>query len=211
MKIIIGIGHRARSGKDTFASAITKHREGTEIISFAKPLKEEVTQAAISAGGMENLFREDYYFVRADGVFVTLPNWVQPELNMDMSDPYCPLGKNRSLLQFWGTEFRRSVDDAYWIKKHREAVDKSSASVILVPDMRFSNEMAYCQENGYAIRVDRPGLPPLNGASGVHPSELALANVPNHQFDFILDNDGTLKEFQEKSISLFDYIMEYKK
>lgn len=214
---VIGFGHRARSGKDTAVAAIVEemrkraagYEDDTPVYdarpySFARALKEEVTAAALSAGGMINLFKPDMYFLQENQNLIQLPEWVQFEADAPMDDPLCPLGKQRTLLQWWGTEFRRSVNDNYWINKMARILEKEKPQCALISDMRFPNEMAFVQKYGSAVRVDRAGLPPLRGMAGVHPSELALANTPDWEWDAIIKNDGTLEQFKEKVIQLFE-------
>lgn len=208
----IGFGHRARSGKDTAAATIIKSHDEMYIkrYGFGDELKREVTQAALSAGGMKNLFGT-WEFYRADGAFVELPQWVLDgyEENPDMSDPFCPLGKQRTLLQWWGTEFRRSVDDQYWLKKLLSNVSKDKPEVALITDVRFPNELQFVKDlKGETVRVDRPTLAKLSNAS--HPSEQALANVPDEEWSRVIANDGTIEEFQKKVLDTFDTFMEFR-
>jgi len=206
--LLIGLGFRARSGKDTAAAEILKrrglqnvyHSEGgpcerynIEIIPFAKPLKQEINAMAARAGGMRELFSVLPFSV---------PSWVVYDENADMSDPSCPLGKQRALLQFYGTEVKRAADKDYWIRQHAYAVSSSSAEIILVPDMRFENEMEYIRENGETVRVDRDGLPPAT-----HASETALADTSDEDWSIILENNGTLEEFLEGATTCFDELL----
>jgi hypothetical protein len=199
---LIGLGHRSRSGKDSAAAEILKWR-GTEykieVIPFAKALKEQVNAMAIAAGGMEKLFKPNRNFVTADGYYIDFPDWVVYDTNPDMNDPHSPLGKQRTLLQFVGTEVYRSRFPNYWVDRHREAVEKSNADYILVPDMRFENEMSYIKQHGFAVRVDRPNLPPAT-----HASETALEDVTG--WDYILENGGSLERFKERALAVFDDI-----
>jgi hypothetical protein len=191
-----------RSGKDTCAVEILKQRGSDghiEIIPFAKALKQEVTAAALSAGGMENLILSTDLFMQSNGNFIPLPEWVGYDPDADMSDPYCPLGKQRAMLQWWGCEFRRSVDPEYWIIKHREAVEKSTATIILIPDMRFQNEFQYVNARGYTVLVDREGLP-----YNEHASEHQLDEATG--WDYVLDNNGTLEDFKVNALLMFDGI-----
>lgn len=201
--ILIGLGFRARSGKDTAAAEIKKQRGNEyklEIIPFAKALKQEVNELASAAGGMKNLFTPNRNFVLADGYYIDFPAWVQYDPEAPTDDPYCPLGKQRSLLQFYGTEVRRAQDKNYWIKKHTEAVAESTADIVLVPDLRFTNEMVYILKYGEAVRVDRAGLPPAT-----HITETALEDSTD--WSILLDNNGTLEEFKEGAVTCFDELL----
>ena len=217
---VIGFGHRARSGKDTAAAVIVERRRhpmydglptpdvndgiqrcDVRAYSFARALKEEVTAAAIAAGGMQNLWNPEMELYQENGNFVTLPPWVTFEPNAPMDDPLCPLGKQRALLQWWGTEFRRMVNPEYWVRRLAEIIAKEKPQVALLSDMRFPNEKAWVEKHGASVKVDRPGLEPLAVA---HASELALAPLEDWEWDAVIKNDGTLEQFKEKAVKLFD-------
>lgn len=215
---VLGFGHRARSGKDTAAFAIIQHRSklfpanlppqdmgdlyDIRAYSFARALKEEVNKAAEAAGGMRFLF-EPMEFIQENGNPVVLPDWVTFDPNPPMDDPYCPLGKQRTLLQWWGTEFRRSINPNYWVDRTAEIIAKEQPEAALITDVRFSNELDFIRKHGAAIRVDRPGLEPLAMA---HTSESALANKEDWEWDMVLKNDTTLQEFKQKAVDAFDLL-----
>jgi hypothetical protein len=207
--VVLGFGFRARSGKDTAVAEIVKQRSSqydVRAYSFAMALKQEVNQAAEAAGGMERLF-DPMEFIQENGNAIVLPDWVKFDPNPPMDDPLCPLGKQRLLLQFWGTEFRRAVNGDYWVGRLASIIEKERPQVALISDMRFPNEKAFVEKYGQSVRVDRVDLPPLKGSAGIHPSELALANVPDWDWGMILKNNGTLEEFKQKSVEAFDELM----
>ena len=235
--IILGFGHRARSGKDTVAAMIRQKRgmpspvvqgitvdtdfgRGTAILdhpwydiriySFAAELKREVNDNAMKSGGMIKLFDDglrdkDGGFLQENGNILPLPEWVQYDWEAPMDDPHCPYGKQRTLLQWWGTEFRRNVNPDYWVNKVAERIADEKPEVALITDVRFPNEVAFCQKYGNAIKVDRPSLPSLKGAAGVHVSELALADFQG--WDDVIVNDSTLESLREKALFSFDMLM----
>lgn len=108
----------------------------------------------------------------------------------------------RTMLQWWGTEFRRNFyGDDYWLKRMLEALKEFEpmCSYVFIPDVRFPNELYFVkQHGGFVIRVNRP----TESIVDSHPSEIALDN--QQQFDCVLDNSGTiqdlLKQIQEKVI-----------
>lgn len=218
--MILGFGHRARCGKDEACRTIMQHRHGTPIMSddpsvvynikhysFAKALKQEVTELALKSGGIHNLFSDglrlpDTGYYRADGNIIRLPDWVQYDENAPMDDPDCPLGKQRTFLQFWGV-FRREEDPEYWVKKVAEQIAEDKPDVALISDCRFPNEMRWIQQNGECIRVDRPSVKSPNA----HISEEALANVPDDQWAAVIKNTGSLEEFRNEVLFIFDMIL----
>lgn len=220
MTYVIGFGFRMRSGKDSAIEAIIKQRGSNapedyknlhwdiRRYGFGDELKREVTQAALAAGGMEHLFGT-WELMQENGNFIEFPEWVRQryEADPDMSDPLCPLGKQRALLQFWGTEFRRNVNPQYWVNKLAQRIVKEKPEVALIADIRFQNEMDFVKnQSGDVVRVDRPSLGPL--PADAHPSESSLAKVPDEEWDRVLVNDGTLEEFQIKALEMFDTFME---
>lgn len=223
--LIFGYGHRARSGKDTAAAYVRSMRGGRcvcngvghehhgydiRIYSFAGELKREVNENAMRSGGMIKLFdnglRDEVGgFVQENGNILRLPEWVQYEENPDMSDPLCPYGKQRTLLQWWGTEYRRSINEHYWTNKLAKRIAEDKPEIALVTDVRFPNEVRFVQKYGEVIKVDRPGLPSLQGAAGVHASEKALADFDG--WDDVIKNDSDLETFKERVLFSFDMLM----
>jgi hypothetical protein len=217
--VLIGFGHRARHGKDAAAAAIIQHRSGQYDIrkySFAQELKQEVNKNALASGGMHRLFDDGlripgagYY--QTNGNYLALPDWVQYDPNPDMSDPDCPLGKQRTLLQWWGTEYRRNAEPSYWINKLSERLEAEKPEIALITDMRFPNEMEFCLKYGEVVKVER--LNPdgtLYVAPGVlpHASEEALAHMPKSAWSGIITNDGTLEDLQFAAVEMFDTLIE---
>ena len=223
--IIFGYGFRARSGKDTVAAMIKESRSypgrlcvpeahpvgyDIRIYSFAKELKEEVNKNAMSSGGMIKLFdpglyMEDGGYLQENGNILRLPEWVQYDPDPPMDDPNCPYGKQRTLLQWYGTEYRRSVNPQYWVNKVAERIAEEKPEVALITDVRFVNEVLFCQQYGEVVKVNRPSLPPLQGMAGVHASELALASFGG--WDDVIQNDSDLPTLRERALFSFDMLM----
>jgi hypothetical protein len=219
--VIFGFGYRARSGKDTAVAEIIKQRgltspphtdskvygaceERYDIrrYAFADALKREVNAAAIAWGGMENLFKPNHRFAMCNGYYMDFPDWVQYDADAPMDDPLCPLGKQRSLLQFWGAEYRRAQDPDYWVRQLANTIELEKPQIACISDMRFPNEMAFVLQYGETVRVDRAGLPP-----STHASETALQDVSDEDWSIILENNGTLEEFLEGVVTAFDELM----
>ena len=166
----------------------------------------------MKSGGMIRLFddglREPHAgFIQENDNVLSLPEWVQYDPNPDMTDPNCPYGKQRSFLQWYGSEFRRACNPDYWVNKVAKRIAEEKPEIAILTDMRFPNEMAFVQKYGEAIRVDRTNLPALQGVSGTHISELALATVPDENWDAIIKNNGTLEELRENALFTFDMLM----
>ena len=209
--MIIGISGKMGSGKNTVADIIEKlclTNKGPKFEQklFAGKLK---TIASILTGIRVSKF-EDQEFKKTD-----LPNeWVYIE------NGYAARNMTvRDFLQKLGTEAMRDglhenvwvnalMADYKWYVKEWDELGNETVGEYpnwIITDMRFPNEMeAVVERQGITIRVVRPKpreMFLMNATTVIdtripeHPSETALDNA---EFDYIIDNDGTLDELVEK-------------
>jgi hypothetical protein len=200
MIALLGLGYRARHGKDTAAKAIVDARGAqykVGLYPFAKALKDEYTEACQQAGGA-------YELIQIYRVTHNLPDWVQYELGADMTDPLCPYGKQRTLLQWWGTEYRRKQDDNYWVIRTAEAIQRDNPDVAIITDVRFPNETHFVKANGgYTINVERQGY--SDSLATAHTSERALASYP---WDITLSiPEGQVDTLKREAVEVFDMVV----
>ena len=110
----------------------------------------------------------------------------------------------RPLLQWYGTEWKRGeFGNDYWIKKLEEKVLLSNAHIIIIPDIRFANEVDWVRHmGGTIIKIER-----LNAVEAdSHISENGINNiVPDIT---IKANSGDLEALKLKAIWLIDQIQE---
>jgi hypothetical protein len=215
--VIFGFGHRARCGKDTVAKMIKLERSKSPLVfngydiriySFARELKHEVNKCAEKSGGMSALFNDGLRtggYLQENENILALPEWVQYDPEAPMDDPDCPYGKQRLFLQWYGTEYRRSINPDYWVKRVAKRIAEERPEIALITDVRFPNEVAFCQKYGNAVKVERPSLPPLKGMAGAHASELALLNFQD--WDDVIINDSDLEVLRERALFSFDMLM----
>jgi hypothetical protein len=148
--LLVGFGNKARQGKDTIASAIKQYYVGPAsvgIFKFAGALYQEVNTFLKQTPDWT--IRQ---FRNVEGI--QFPDWVQPDPNPEISD-LAPYGKHPKLLQWWGTEYRRSQDTNYWVKKLFASIPVN-LDIALVTDVRFPNEAdGIKQQGGYNVNVQR--------------------------------------------------------
>jgi predicted phosphohydrolase len=101
----------------------------------------------------------------------------------------------RTILQWWGTDFRRAGNSNYWVYKMDKLLaslySEEKAAVIIITDVRFQNEYDYIKSiNGILIRVSRPLV-----HDDTHLSETDLDKV--HEWDSIILNTGTIKDLKK--------------
>ena len=137
-------------------------------------MKSEVRKACAVSGGQFDLIRD----WKNAGL---MPEWVRYE------DP-----KPRSLLQWWGTDYRRAKTPDYWVDKLRKTLDAHDPEIALITDVRFPNEVeAIHAWGGYVVKCTRLGQPDVE--VNEHPSESALDGYRGWDFYITADNAAEVK------------------
>lgn len=146
--LFVGLGHYSGVGKDESARILRqylKSRAGlcVHIMSFADKVK-EIAHAIWSPFGLKD---KAYYEINRPARHVVIP----------------ALGKTP--LEIWiefGTAYARNMGhDDVWVEHLIQA--GQSADVVIVPDVRFINEVTAIQnQGGLVFKVERRGVKPLD-------------------------------------------------
>jgi len=119
--------------------------------------------------------------------------------------------KERSLLQYIGTEMMRSYDEYYWGRFVSEFIAANKDfTYALIPDWRFKSEkVAIAEDNDicYTLRIVRSNFknPNMTEEQLNHISEVEL---DKYNFDYIIYNDGDLDQLRENGKLALDYFEE---
>jgi len=223
MKKVILISGRMQNGKNTFANFL---QEKFEKLNF------KVSQDYF-AKDLKNICKNDFQKLTivldsiADeiksqiGLFVDLRQLIlAPSILNKINENVDKLKiKNenwfndktpitRSLLQIVGTDIiKKRVDDNYWVKQVKDRCIASNDDIIIVTDCRFPNEITemICDEyETVVIRINRD----INTQELIasHDSETALNDWK--EFDFIVENNGSLEDLKASATSVVDYLTE---
>lgn len=185
--IIVGLGHKARSGKGKAAEFITEAYDEYDIRSygFSEELKRDV------------LGRESE---------LCIEHGVTYDMNPDRTDPICtgPAGKQVHLLQFWG-QYKRQQDAFYWIHKLARRISEDQPQVALVTDLRYKNEAAWIKsQGGYVLKIERPGfVDPSRDPN--HISEVDLDGYKG--WDYVV-SASNLDDLRTASLQVFQMILD---
>jgi hypothetical protein len=189
----IGFGYKAQRGKDTACRAIINTFSGLYSVrsyAFADALRDEVNEAAATLMASCG-YRSD------EAMRALCLEAVVPYDTNALTSPQYPFGKQRALLQWWGTEYRRAQDADYWVKRLAERIEKDAPEFAVISDLRFANEYQFCD---YRVRMDRPGFEIDDGKH--HISEHVLDNLPNDAWDHIITASCSL-EVERKALEFF--------
>ena len=191
--ILIGIGHKARQGKDFVAHYMQEAAPSlVQLYSFARELK---------------LYCKEHHNI-------LLPEWQMA--NQTEQFPSCkddPIYGYTPILQYVGMKFRQGSPN-YWIDKVTNKIDKADPEIAIITDMRFENEAAFIKENGgYTVEVYRrneDGTQMLDpGRDPKHISETAL---DGYNFDYTISvRDGDLSSLKAKALGVLSNIFNSEK
>jgi len=195
-RLIIGIGHKARHGKDTVAEMIVElgREQGLDFVSlsFAEALK-KTTAAA---------FCLDPAIMFDDRKLDVLPFW-SAVFGRDVTVTW--------LLQFIGTDiFRNRVHANIWaLNVKRKIIDLSSIQHVVISDVRFPNEARMIIDmGGVLIKVDASerlrGEGVDTARDNQHRSEIALDDF--NKWDYVIDNNHTMSGLWIKVEEIFQEI-----
>ena len=174
--MVIGIGGKAGSGKDTVAKMIEEL--GYEHRKFATPLYNMIAR-----------------------MLAVTPEWLMD--NKDVTFRFPRYGEIvpmtvREILQYVGTDVCRADDEDYFIKlmdlgllthypKNKE---------IVISDVRFRNELAEIANFGKSIYVKRQ-----QDETSIH-THSSENDVTEKDFNYVLNNDGTLDDLKANLLTL---------
>lgn len=205
VKMILGIGSKARQGKDTAAEFLIS-KYGFILIHFADALYDECRNCNILYNESENIFYmkcydEDYHKFKNPPEHIKM--WIKSngikESNLPFGAQLIYIGmknKDSTILQFWGTEFRRKMFNwDYWVNKVKEKIEENPDKDYVIPDTRFKNEARFVKDCGGEVwQVIRPNYNEIDR----DPSHTSEVDLDNWEFDEVIINDGTIKELYKK-------------
>jgi hypothetical protein len=187
--LIIGFGHKRGSGKDTAGAYLAKHYNAHRV-AFADPIK---VGAMITYGlTHEQCFGEKKNDV--DPFWGTTPGKLQQIEGSDLHR-----------LELAELMPERFGDMDLWVRMAERRINALTNRLFVITDVRFPNEAEKIKKmGGLLVRVDcefeermrRLGDDPDNPSrDDSHISETALDGYAD--WDFILDNNGTLDDLKE--------------
>lgn len=184
----IGLAGKSGSGKDVVADMLCDYY-GYQKIAVADGIREECSDF------LHDLFAHYPYIDKFPESFEV----VRDAFDRAVFDkPTSP--EIRVLLQWWGTEYRRSQDTDYWVKRLDERL--TNDAMIVVSDIRTPAEIESVHRAGGEVWfIDRPGVADVGLAN--HYTEVALSGV---SFDRMLYNHGTLDDLSLAVRTLWETI-----
>ena len=186
--MLIGICGLIGSGKDTVAERLV-NEHGYKRDSFAKSLKDAVA----------SMFNWDRDMLEGRGQ--SSRHW-REQPDKFWSERFGREVSPRSILQQFGTEVMRGqMYDGIWVDS---CIGRYKGENTVISDTRFPNEIKRIKECGGVILLVKRFKDPdwftsyVEGniePKGIHSSEYMWAKS---EFDYIIENNGSLEELNEK-------------
>jgi hypothetical protein len=177
---IIALGHRRRTGKDTFVKLGLNHLKSSGIknchrLSFFEKIK-DISHKIWNFGGIEDSVYYENHLEKKDEILA-------------------PIGK--SPREIW-IEFGESINKICPITLCELAFQNLKDGIYLVSDLRRDVEADYVKKfGGKVIRIDNSRIEKYDD-----PVDSNLANY--NDWDDIIENEGTLKEFNKTVIACLE-------
>lgn len=111
----------------------------------------------------------------------------------------------RNLLQDLGTGVGRSYKENIWLEAfdHKLKKVKGAYQVVIVTDVRFRNEFDHLKNlEFYQIKLLRDSHTKMN-----HASEINQDSIKDNEFDYIVNNNGTLEDLKTEVVKIVSQIV----
>jgi hypothetical protein len=194
MSVVIGVGGRLEAGKDAFSDYLVE-KHGFVKLGMSDTLAEALYR-------LNPYIQEGYEYYPYQDFLEYRGGYVEAKKNPEV----------RRLLQVLGTEVGRDLlGQDIWVKAAKRRIDEHTAAGtnVVITGVRFPNELAM---------FDRPDIwhtqwvDPITttvwvergGSTAAHSSE---ASVSSEDFEYVLDNLGTLEELHTSAERLYAGIL----
>jgi len=220
MRTVIGIGHKARQGRDTAATYLHE-KHGITVISFNDALYEECRNLRMNTyvPGFSRSNVVTKFVVYSKKHRYDFDKRTVPKEIWSLFD-ICPYyegmtDKNPALLQWWGTDVKRKRDPDYWVKQVRDVIVANPDTDYVIPDCRFRNEAQMIKDmGGYVWDIRRMVETKTNWfeqyiASDRDPNHPSETDLDDWHFDTIkMALDGDIESLQKMVETEYNSIKE---
>ena len=204
---IIGISGFAGSGKDTVSDFLLANPMVYKI-AFADPIKNFAKE--MWDFSYNQLFGPSQYRTQPDERYL-LNNEKGYLTSRHVLQGIGQAGRDldQDVWARYGVEIAKKILQPGWRYTKGKLVhdpQMKPANAVIISDCRYSNELRYIkQSGGILIRVTRPGSG-LQGEFGKHKSETEMSTISDLEFDFVINNTGTLEDLRKTVDNIYSEI-----
>ena len=106
--------------------------------------------------------------------------------------------KDRQFLQYVGTEWARKKEENIWVRLALESTTDDTNNFL--SDVRFKNELNALKKNNWiCVKINRDVIEKNREGTGnnKHSSETELDSVSDENWDYVIYNNGSIKDFYQ--------------
>jgi len=190
-QIKIAISGKASAGKNTIANLLVEHfgfsEDRCKIVALADPMK-NIIKIMFPAAEDKCLFGASEFRSQ-----IISPDYLDQDKNA--------LTYRRALVDLG--KFGRQYNTNIWLKCLTENAKNCTDKLLYIAaDCRFINEYQHLKEAGfYMIRVKRDNCSQIDDVS-----ETEQDQMPDSNFHYIIDNNGTIEELSQQVIKIVNNI-----
>ena len=182
---IIALSGFATAGKDSVAYILTEHHGFTRV-AFADELKATLYEQNPTIGIEDDLVIDGLNISNRCTNVQTLVDafgWTGAKQFHEV----------RIQLQRLGEAVRNHVHADAWVDAAFRVIEDRRLERVVISDVRYVSEADYVAAlGGYIVRVERPGVGPLND----HSSEIEMSEYAH--FDTVINNNSSLEDLTAK-------------
>lgn len=128
--LLIGLGSKARQGKNFVANYIKEQNNSAKLYSFADELK------LYCKAHHEELVKE----------------WLELNFQKKLPEPKeDPIYGYTAILQWYGTDVARKANPNVWVQALDARIQKEAPELALITDVRFPEEAAYVKKKAVTL------------------------------------------------------------
>ncbi len=186
--ILIGLGYKARQGKNFVANYMQEYNPRVWLYAFADELK---------------LYCKEHHNELEPQWQLAHQTKAHPAFKAD------PIYGCTPILQWYGTDVARKANPNTWVEALDRRLSNDNPEIAIVTDVRFPNEAEYIKKNGgfmVEVRRYKDGIQFIDaGRDPKHVSETALDGYEG--WDYAIEcQDGNLTDLRKKSRGVLNAI-----
>lgn len=196
-RFIVLLSGWTTSGKDLFADILVK-KANFKKLAFALPLKKHTSEK----------YNFDYNLTLTQKGKTSLVNFIKDGINKNETVRYllikeAKLGKETDGINVWSEKL---VDELLFYDKINDKRGETIGNIV-ISDFRYPHEIDYLKSKFneidtkiITIRINRHKICPITSDSE--------HELDNYQFDYTIDNDKSIKEFEINIVNMFYFLFD---
>lgn len=180
--MIIGLHGAKGSGKDQFFNILKDHIPNVKKVAYADPIK----QVICDIFDLNNETDEQYDLFKRTDVRYQLPGYCISWLS------------GRDIVRSIGL-LMRSHDEQQFVDYVESTIEEDPDAIWCITDVRFENEVeSISRLGGFLVKIKRPGIN--------YDGHITETEIPDNEVDYIVVNSGTLEDYKQAVMKIFDLI-----